>query len=707
VPLFGLFATLWLALAPPAPQNADCLACHGEKGFKSGSGRSLHVDGARQKASVHGILACKDCHSGIKEYPHPKHVTKVDCATCHGDEAAAVSKSIHGAMLGKESCTSCHGNAHEVESPGTAPGQQCSACHSDVLQAFQSSVHGREHANGSGALATCQSCHGKTHAILGRDVPASPVSKHNLANTCGSCHANPQYLSQHVIPFARPVEAYRLSVHGRAVAAGNNAAASCSDCHGVHGILPARDPKSKINHWNVPQTCGACHTQIRDTYLASIHGQAMREGVVDAPVCTDCHGEHNILAPGEPQSLVNPARVSTVTCGRCHTDERLAKRYNLPLDKVPAYEDSYHGLAMRAGSQTVANCASCHGVHNIFPSNDPRSTVNSANLAKTCGACHPGAGSTFAIGPVHVRPESASEHPVVKWIRIIYWVLIPLTVLFMVFHNAADFIAKLLRHEPRVETGEEVPRMNLHFRIEHWLVVISFPVLAATGFALKFPESWWARPLVQWESRFAFRGTLHRVSAVVLIASLLYHAIHLIVSRRDRAILRAMIPGKQDLLDLGDVLRFNLGLTRERPQFGKFSYGEKIEYLAFIWGMAVMSLSGFLLWFNNFTLRYFPKWVADAATAVHYYEAILATLAILLWHFYSTIFDPDVYPLDRSWLTGKASADHLRHTRPAYFRALSGKAPTKETQSEVLETDKGEGADSSRPGKDKGEESGS
>jgi formate dehydrogenase gamma subunit len=707
VSLFGLFATLGLALVPPAPQNADCLACHGEKRFKSDSGRSLHVDGARQKASVHGILACRDCHSDIKEYPHPKHVTGVECATCHVDEAAAVSKSIHGAVLGKDSCTSCHGDPHENQSPGTTPGQECSACHSDVLQEFQSSVHGRQHANGSGAIATCQSCHGKTHAIVAREDPASPVSKHNLASTCGSCHANPQYLSQHVIPFARPVEAYRLSVHGRAVAAGNNAAASCSDCHGVHGILPARDPKSKINHWNVPQTCGACHTQIRDTYLASIHGQAMREGVADAPVCTDCHGEHNILAPGEPQSLVNPARVSTVTCGRCHTDERLAKRYNLPLDKVPAYEDSYHGLAMRAGSQTVANCASCHGVHNIFPSNDPRSTVNSANLAKTCGACHPGAGSTFAIGPVHVRPESASEHPVVRWIRIIYWVLIPLTVLFMVFHNAADFIAKLLRHEPRVETGQEVPRMNLHFRIEHWLVVVSFPVLVATGFALKFPESWWARPLVQWESRFAFRGTLHRVAAVVLIASLVYHAIHLIVSRRDRAIMRAMIPGKQDLLDLGGVLRFNLGLTRERPQFGKFSYGEKIEYLAFIWGMAVMSLSGLLLWFNNFTLRYFPKWVADAATAVHYYEAILATLAILLWHFYSTIFDPDVYPLDRSWLTGKASADHLRHTRSAYLHALSGKAPAKETHSDDLETGKGEGTDSSRQGKDQGEESGS
>lgn len=473
-----------------------------------------------------------------------------------------------------------------------------------------------------------------------------------------------------------------MSVHGRAVAAGQEDAATCSDCHGVHNILPARDPGSKINHWNIPQTCGACHTKIRDVYLESIHGQAVARSVRDAPVCSDCHGEHNILAPAEPQSLVNPARLSTVTCGRCHADERLAQRYSLPLDKVPAYQGSYHGLALREGSQTVANCASCHGVHNIFPSNDPRSTVNPANLAHTCGNCHPGAGTAFAIGPVHVLPASASEHPVVKWIRRIYWVLIPLALIFMLFHNAVDFLAKLVRHTPRVETGEQIPRLNLHFRIEHWLVVVSFPILVITGFALKFPDAWWARPILQWESRFAFRGMVHRAAAVVLIASLVYHAIHLVVSRRDRVILRYMWPGLRDFRDLGDIMLYNLGLSDQRPHFGKFSYAEKIEYLAFLWGMAVMTMTGFLLWFNNFTLRHFPKWVADAATALHYYEAILATLAILIWHFYMTVLDPDVYPMDLAWLTGKASADHLRDTRPAYYRELLDKEKAADNRDE-------------------------
>ncbi len=663
----------------------DCLACHGQKDFKDDKGRNLHVDGAHQKASVHGSLACGDCHGDIKDYPHAKKVAKVECATCHAEEAAAAPKSVHGEMLGPDACTSCHGDPHEIQPAGKKPGQECKACHADEIKEFGTSVHGRPRPGGAPTIATCQSCHGPAHNMVAQSDPASPVAKRNLPATCGSCHSNAAYLEKHLIPFARPVEAYRSSIHGRAVAAGNDKAASCSDCHGVHNILPARDPKSKINHWNVPQTCGACHSQIRDIYLQSVHGKAVEESVAGAPVCTDCHGEHNILAPSEPQSPVNPARVSAETCGRCHADERLAQRYNLPLDKVPAFDDSYHGLAMRAGSQTVANCASCHGVHNIFPPSDPRSTIHPANLAKTCGTCHPGAGTTFAIGPVHVRESSATENRVVRWIRLFYWVLIPLTILFMVFHNAVDFFGKLLRHKPRVETGEKVPRMNLHFRIEHWLVVVSFPTLVVTGFALKFPGSWWARPMLQWESLYAFRGTLHRIAAVVLIASLVYHIVHLIVSRRDRSMLRHMMPVPQDLRDLVHMFLYNFGLAGEGPQFGKFSYAEKVEYLAFMWGTFVMVLTGFLLWFNNFSLRHFPKWVSDAATVLHYYEAILATLAIVIWHFYTTIFDPDVYPLDLSWLTGKASADHLRHTRPAYLRALqeqekAEQAKTQETR---------------------------
>ncbi len=155
-----------------------------------------------------------------------------------------------------------------------------------------------------------------------------------------------------------------------------------------------------------------------------------------------------------------------------------------------------------------------------------------------------------------------------------------------------------------------------------------------------------------------------------MIAATLYHLVHLALSRRDRGFLLAMFPKWKDMTDLMDVVRFNLGLTKQEPQFGKFNYAEKMEYWAFLWGTAVMALSGFLLWFNNFALRHFPKWITDAATAVHWYEALLATFSILLWHFYMVIFDPLVYPMDTAWLDGTVPADHYHHSRPAYLRIL-------------------------------------
>jgi cytochrome b subunit of formate dehydrogenase len=212
--------------------------------------------------------------------------------------------------------------------------------------------------------------------------------------------------------------------------------------------------------------------------------------------------------------------------------------------------------------------------------------------------------------------------------------------------------------------------MNFYFRLAHWGVMLSFPTLVFTGFALKYPAQWWAQPLLLWESHIAFRGTLHRIAAVVLLAATIYHAVHLAVNKRDRIILRALLPRWRDFTDLLGVVRYNLGFSREAPQFAKFSYAEKIEYWAFLWGTAVMALSGFLLWFNNFTLHFFPKWVTDAATAIHFYEALLATFSILFWHFYLVIFDPLVYPMDLAWLNGRVPAEHLRHARPDYFRAL-------------------------------------
>jgi formate dehydrogenase gamma subunit len=202
------------------------------------------------------------------------------------------------------------------------------------------------------------------------------------------------------------------------------------------------------------------------------------------------------------------------------------------------------------------------------------------------------------------------------------------------------------------------------------MVQVSFIALVVTGFALKYPESWWARPFLGWEAQVPLRGWVHRIAAILMMVGLLYHVLHVSLRRRDRPFIAAMVPRWKDVQDLVQMVRYNLGWTTTRPAFGAFSYGEKAEYLAFLWGTVVMGVTGFLLWFENVTLRYFPLWVADAATVLHWYEAILATLAIVVWHFYAVIFDPDVYPMDRAWITGRASAEHLAHTRPEYYRQI-------------------------------------
>jgi len=591
------------------------------------------VDPQKFAASVHGFLACTDCHSGAAQFPHAEGVKQVDCAVCHAD----------------------------------------------AVESYRQSIHGQGRARGVTEAATCTDCHGDIHAVTPRTETTSAVHWSHLAQACARCHSNPELAQKFGFTVVRPVEAYLTSAHARAVAAGRHGAV-CSDCHGNHAIFPAADPRSKVYHARVPETCGACHQEIAATYRKSVHGTAAARGVRDAPVCTDCHGEHRILSPQEPGSPVFASNIPSQTCGRCHSDLRLSEKYGLALDKVPAYDDSYHGLAARAGVATVANCASCHGVHDILPSSDPRSHIHAANLAQTCGQCHPGAGTRFALGPVHILATEA-RFTAVYYVRLFYLPLIYLTIGGMLVHNLFDFWRKARSPAVRVLAGvaEEDERMSRGFRWAHGLVVVSFPLLAYTGFALKYPESWWAQPVIHWEAGVGLRGWLHRIAAVVLLASLAVHLAHLVRSRRARACIAAMLPTLEDFREFKHRLRYYVGREPLPPHGVKLGYIEKSEYLAFLWGTMVMALTGFLLWFENFALRWFPKWVEDAATAVHFYEAILASLAILVWHFYWVIFDPAVYPMDASWWSGRAPVSRAleRLTIPAQSLPPDSPVPEK------------------------------
>jgi formate dehydrogenase gamma subunit len=666
--VFTLLLFLFIVFPPSirAQQALDCAVCHGRStGLKNSRGQSITISPSAHMKGPHASLGCVDCHAGASAEGHNAKTASASCVTCHADSAQTLSTGVHRALGNPNetsTCIACHGTDNVTRA--VASPQFCATCHSTEVEQYRASIHGRARDHGNSDVPTCQSCHGSTHAALAASDPRSTVSKARLPETCGSCHSSPALAAKYMFAEVRPVDAYRQGVHGRAIQQGHMNAASCNDCHGTHNILPISDPRSKVWKQNVASTCGQCHDAVYAVYAKSIHGQAVAKGVLQAATCTDCHSEHRILAPGDPGSPVYMANVSQEACSRCHADTQLMAGFNLPLDRVPSYEDSYHGLAAREGRQTVANCASCHGVHNIFASGDARSTVNHANLSKTCGNCHADAGRRFAIGPVHVQSASTPGGRAIDYVRIFYFVVIPVTLGLMLLHNLIDWRRKTKASLASYRGHPGQLRLTVSERVQHSVLVVSFVVLVITGFALKYPHSFWAAPIVSWEHAFPVRGWLHRIAGLALIGASVYHIIYVAAKKSGRKWLRDMVPDLRDAREALDTVNYNLGRRRTLPRYRRFNYAEKAEYWALVWGTAVMAISGILLWVNDWILSHLPHPASILAisTAIHFYEAILATLAILVWHFYAVIFDPDIYPVKWTFLTGRSPEHEVRET---------------------------------------------
>lgn len=209
----------------PQPLKLDetCLICHGQVGMKSEKGKDISIRADKHAASVHGILGCKDCHTSIKDLPHPARIPKVQCGTCHTEQATDTARSIHAA-LGELACASCHGNVHEISVAARPQPEKCAECHAGEAQEFEQSIHGLAAKAGDPDAPTCTSCHGPVHKIQASSEAASAVARKNQPAACAKCHADGSFLSRHKIPLMHPVEQYLQSVHGRAVLQGKEAA---------------------------------------------------------------------------------------------------------------------------------------------------------------------------------------------------------------------------------------------------------------------------------------------------------------------------------------------------------------------------------------------------------------------------------------------------------------------------------------------------
>jgi hypothetical protein len=210
---------------------------------------------------------------------------------------------------------------------------------------------------------------------------------------------------------------------------------------------------------------------------------------------------------------------------------RLSQEFGVPGNRVTSYFDSYHGLAAQGGSMVAANCSSCHGVHNILPSSDPNSTINKANLDATCGKCHKGVTQKFTLTRVHFEDGGHANDigsAAVRWVRWFYILLILAVIGAMFLHNAIIWRSKAVAR--RRMMNPTMTRMTTNQRWQHLILLSSFIVLVITGFALKFPNSWFAELLGMSEG---LRSMTHRVAGVILIAAGIYHVFYLIVTRRD------------------------------------------------------------------------------------------------------------------------------------------------------------------------------
>jgi len=354
------------------------------------------------------------------------------------------------------------------------------------------------------------------------------------------------------------------------------------------------------------------------------------------------------------------------------------------------YQQSFHGLSAALGDQRVANCASCHGYHEIRPSRDQLSSVNPANLERTCGACHAGAGPDFARGGVHHRPDTTG-HRLVDVAAAMYRMMIGLTIGLMLAHNALDFWRRLrerwrrrreaprraTRGEPDADSSPAFLRFTVNERAQHWVLAASFALLALTGFALVFE---WHVPGLEPQQGVWLRAFAHRAAAVTFMGLAVYHLGYMALTRRGRYNLRALVPRLRSVRDLAcrcaayirlgppsvadwrdlvETVKYNLGLRPTRPAMGRFTYAEKMEYVALVWGSVVMIATGLALWFEVPFLNQYPYWAFDLATVVHFYEAVLATLAIVVWHFYFTILNPDVFPLSKAMVTGRLEREEM------------------------------------------------
>ena len=260
-------------------------------------------------------------------------------------------------------------------------------------------------------------------------------------------------------------------------------------------------------------------------------------------------------------------------------------------------------------------------------------------------------------------------NPVIRIIQVFYIWLIVLVIGGMLIHNAILMSWYLRRKRRRHHAEPSMVRLTRSFVFQHLLLLITFITLVITGFALRYPESLWVRALATFGMHEELRALVHRIAGVVLILGSLWHVIWIVFFRHGRRFIVDMAPVPRDLSEVKTNIGYHLGLVKTGARFGRFGYIEKAEYWALVWGTALMAITGIVLWFPARSVEWFGTWIVAASQTIHFLEAWLATLAILVWHLFFVVFHPDAYPLSFTITDGRMLEETARHHHPRWYEA--------------------------------------
>jgi cytochrome b subunit of formate dehydrogenase len=608
------------------------------------------------------LVVPEDLHA--ETLKHSVHA-ELDCADCHAPES--------------------RGSASSARSPYTGA-TRCVPCHEREVRDYDQSVHAAALSHGKTGAARCRHCHG-AHDIQKVADPASPVSKLQLATTCGRCHQKLDSVTQSQLLARRPGGIQDLGMHRRVlVTQGLMAAPSCADCHGgSHVIRRALDHGSATARSQIPRTCGKCHAGPEADFRRSTHGSLWASGNLDVPVCTDCHLAHD-RREGSARARLSREEL----CGSCHATQ------------LKRYLQTYHGKALRLGHGEVATCYDCHGTHAILPASDPASTIAPAERLQTCRQCHPEASPRFAAFMAHGDHTDRQQYPLLYWTFMLMTGLIVGTFAAWGVHTllwAWKMLRDIWRDPPRfraerralasAEAGPVYVRFQPVDRFCHALVITSFLLLVATGMPLKFHETAWAQLIFRMLGGPQVAAMLHRVGAFLSLIYLLTHGSRLaaalvrsrrqLLDERQRFSVRRLLgwvfgpesplPNPHDARDVTAHVKWFFG-RGPRPHFDRFTYWEKFDYLAELWGSAFIGLSGLILWFPEKVTLVAPGWLINVAHVIHSQEALLAAGFILTFHFFNAHFRTEKFPLDTVMFSGRITQRELLHERRRQYDRL-------------------------------------